>query len=116
MVDAIGAIFRMLIEAVRDVRRETTPSRCGARVSSYGNKARKLLETARDELISEAGGAPVFEGIGPVLTPEAISIKLLERLVCGVFRSGNVDVIRIYEECVEQLVRPVNWQQNPLHD
>ena len=115
MVDALGAIFNMLVEAVRDVRHNTNQSRCGKRVSRHSNEACELLETARDELITEASGAAAGENVGPVLTPEAILIMLLERLVRGVFRSGNVNVISIYEDCLEQLVRPVNWQHKSLH-
>jgi hypothetical protein len=107
MVDALGAIFHMLVEAVRDVKPDANRSRCGKKVSSHWKEACRLLETARDELITEASGAAAGENVGPVLTPEAILIILMERLVCGVFRSGNVNIISIFEECLEQLVRPV---------
>lgn len=105
MVDALGAVFNMLVEAVRDVRYDAKQSRCGKKVSSHHKEACKLLETARDELIREASGAAAGENVGPVLTPEAILIMLMERLVRGVFQSGNVNVVWIFEECLEQLVR-----------
>lgn len=108
IVDALGAIFNMLVEAVRDIRHDANQSRCRKKACGHYKEACRLLETARDELITEASGAATGENVGPVLTPEAILIMLMERLVCGVFRRGNVNVIRILEECVEQLVRSVN--------
>lgn len=99
----------MLVEAVRDVRQvrqdgTTQRSTCGKKVLSSCGEACKLLEQAKNELISEATGAAPGENIGPVLTPEAILILLMERLVHGVFRDGSVDVINIFEECLEHLV------------
>lgn len=108
MVDALGSIFNMLVEAVRDVRHDANQSSCGKEVSGHYSEVCRLLETARDELITEASGAAAGENVGPVLTPEAILIMLMERLVCGVFRSGNVNIISILEECLEQLVRSMN--------
>lgn len=110
MVDAFGAVFNMLVEAVRDIRhggkqKQGEKSKIGKKVSEYSTEACKLLETARDELITEANGAAPTENVGPVLTPEAILIMLMERLVCGVYRNGNADVINIFEECLEHLVR-----------
>ena len=110
MVDAFGAVFNMLVEAVRDVRqggiqKQGDKSRVGKKVSEYCSEACQLLEKARDELITEANGVAPTENVGPVLTPEAILIMLMERLVCGVYRNGNADVINIFEECLEHLVK-----------
>ena len=109
MVDALGAIFNMLTEAVcdsrnvpKDVCNKELP--LGKRASSYGNETCRLLETARDQLITEATGAVPGENVGPVVTPEAILIILTERLVYSVYGNGSVDVIIILEECLEQLV------------
>lgn len=110
MVDALGSIFNMLVEAVRDVQHDANQSSCGKEVSRYHSEAYRLLETARDELITEASGAAAGENVGPVLTPEAILIMLMERLVCGVSGSGNVNIIGILEECLEQLVRSMYWR------
>ena len=109
MVDAFGAVYNMLGEAVRDVKHGVKPEqgenrKIGKKVSEYSAEACRLLETARDELINEANGAAPSENVGPVLTPEAILIMLVERLVCGVYRNGNADIINIFEECLEHLV------------
>ena len=109
MVDAFGAVYIMLVEAVRDVKRgvkaqQGENTKVGEKVSEYSAEACRLLETARDELITEANGAAPTENVGPVLTPEAILIMLMERLVCGVYRNGNADIINIFEECLEHLV------------
>ena len=111
MVDALGAVFNMIVEAVRDARigRKASQGKTAlaSKVSSYGEEACSLLETARDELIKEATGSVAGENVGPVLTPEAILIMLMERLVHGVFGNGTVEVIAIYEECLEHLVSSI---------
>ena len=111
IVDALGAIFNMMVAAVRDERLRHKSAQVKAtlsnRVTSYADEACGLLETARDRLITEATGAAPGENVGPVLTPEAIFIMIMERLVRGVFGSGNVEVIAIYEECLEHLVSAI---------
>ncbi|KAL8691007.1 MAG: hypothetical protein Q9218_003683 [Villophora microphyllina] len=108
MVDALGAIYGMLVEAVRVARHGQFPANgqvptLGKRVVAHGNRACRLLETARDQLITEATGTAQGENIGPVVTPEAILIITMERLVRGVYGTGSVDVITILEECLEKL-------------
>ncbi len=111
IVDALGAIFNMMVAAVRDERLRAESSQGKAtlsnKVSDYADEACELLETARDKLITEAIGAAPGENVGPVLTPEAILIMLMERLVRGVFGTGNVEVIAVYEECLEHLVSSI---------
>lgn len=109
MIDALGATFNMLVATVQDSRalRQGVQSKelaLGKKISSLGKEACRLLEAARDQLITEATGTALNENVGPVVTPEAILIILMERLVYGVYRSGSVDIIIILEECLEQLV------------
>ena len=104
MVDAFGALLNMLVAAVSDVMGDTKQSNCGRKVLKSFNEARELLETARDELIVEASGVAPGEHIDPVLTPEAILIMHMERLVSGVYKGGNVNIVNILEECLERLV------------
>ena len=104
LVDAFGAIFNLAVEAVIDVVGDAKQLQCGKKVSKSFTEAQSLLETARDELIVEASGVATGEAIGPVLTPEAILILQMERLVCGVYRNGNIDIINILEQCLEHLV------------
>lgn len=94
----------MLLEAARDVIVDTKVVKCGGKVSESSKEAHRLLQMARDELIVEASGVADDEHIGPVLTPEAILIIHLERLIRGVYENGNVDIINILEECLEHLV------------
>ncbi|KAL8753758.1 MAG: hypothetical protein Q9184_005330 [Pyrenodesmia sp. 2 TL-2023] len=106
MVSALRAIFSLLVEAVREAR--LAPSdRPGDvlpdKVARYGNEACRLLTKARDQLIAEATGTTPERNVGPVVTPEAILIKTMDRLAHGVYGSGTVDVINILEECLEQL-------------
>lgn len=109
MVDALGAIFHLLVETVEVFRTDSSQIIDGmmepeSKVSRYGEEARQLLEKARDQLIREADGIASAYSIGPVVTPEAITITILQRLVAGVFRSGSVEIIGLYEECLEYLV------------
>ena len=107
IVDALGAIFNMMVAAVRDERLRSESSQekvtLSNKVSDYADEACELLETPRDRLITEAIGAAPGENVGPVLIPEAIFIMFMERLVRGVFGSGNVEVIAVYEECLEHI-------------
>ena len=105
----------MLVEAARDARHGSV-AECSARVSKSFKTAVGRLKDARDELITEASGMAIDDHIGPVLTPEAILIMLMERLVCGVYGNGNVDVINIFEESLEHLVRAVVCDCGTLRD
>lgn len=104
IVDAFGAIFSLLVEAVGDVMYDAKQVQCGKKVSKSFKEAQSLLEIARDELIVEASGVAAGQHIGPVVTPEAILIMHMERLVCGVYKNGNVNIIGILEQCLEDLV------------
>ena len=108
MIDALGAVFSMLVAAVRESRsRPSTDSNVvpWRKASRHGKEASRLLKEARDRLIAEATGSAPGQDLGPVITPEPIMIKLLERLTYGVYGSGTVDIVNIFEECLEQLVR-----------
>ncbi len=109
VVDALGAILQMIVETVRCLRPDSDeePSEImgpASKVTEYGKDACALLKEARDQLIKEADGRDKNGNIGPVVTPEAITIALLERLACGVLREGTIDIIYLYEECLEYLV------------
>ena len=111
VVDALGAILQMIVETVRSLRdssdeENSDDMNLASKVTEHGKDARKLLEEARDQLIKEADGRDKNGSIGPVVTPEAITIALLERLACGVLRHGTIDIIHLYEECLEHLVSP----------
>ena len=104
LINAFGAINSFLVESVRDLVLDSEQPKCGKKASKTFKEAQRALETARDELIVEASGIATGEQIGPILTPEAILILQMDRLVHGVFSSGNVDIISILEECLERLV------------
>jgi len=113
-VDALGAVFNMLVEALRVARlgysnRKDDHLILWKRAALYGDEACRQLKIAGDELISEATGAAPGDNVGPVVTPEAMLIMIIERLVGGVFGTGSVDVINLLEECLEQLVSGPSW-------
>lgn len=109
VVDALGAILQMIVETVRCLRDDSNEEPSdnmgpASKVTEHGKDACELLKEARDQLIKEADGRDKNGYIGPVVTPEAITIALLERLTCGVLGNGTVDIIHLYEECLEHLV------------
>ena len=111
VVDALGAILQMIVETVRCLRDDSNEESSDimgptSRVTEHGKDACEFLKEARDQLIKEADGRDKNGNIGPVVTPEAITIALLERLTFGVLGNGTVDIIHLYEECLEHLVYP----------
>ena len=110
MVDALGAIFHLLVEILHFLRKDGKAKTAdlmgpGSKVIEYSVKAVKHLTDSRDQLIRELHGRDKSNTIGPVITPEAITIKLLERLAYGVSQTCEIDIIHLYEECLEHLVR-----------
>jgi len=108
VVDALGAILRMVVETVKSLRDRDeevddilSPA---CKISEHAKDACELLKEARDQLIREADGRDKNGTIGPIVTPEAIAITLLERLASGVLYDGALDIIHLYEECLEHLV------------
>lgn len=110
IVDALGAVFHLLVEFVRSLRNVQGSNHAsilspGSKASEYGREAIEHVDQARDQLIRELHGRQNTDMIGPVVTPEAITITLMQRLVSGTFREGNIDVISLYEACLEHLVQ-----------
>ena len=103
MVDALGETLQMVVETVRCLRSDS-PNLKDSALFEHGKEACELLKAARDQLIREADGRDKNGNVGPVVTPEAITISLLERLSSGVKGCGTVDIINLYEECLEHLV------------
>lgn len=108
-VEALGAIFRILVETVRFIRSDSDMDKTAmmepsSAVSQHVKEASKFLRIARDQLIKKADGKDKNGTIGPVLTPEAITITLMRRLVSGVKGSASIEIINLYEECLEHLV------------
>ena len=108
MVDALGAALRMIVESVKALRdRDEEVDNIvvpDSKIAEHGKDACELLKNARDQLIREAAGRDKNGDIGPVVTPEAIAITLLDRLSFGVFHQGTLDIIHLYEACLEHLV------------
>ena len=115
IVNSLGSIFQIFIEAARfvgspyDDRKEGMMFKDSKKfkVVHYWGDALTYLRKAESQLISEADGTgdDLKNKIGPVLTPEAISIGLMERLISGAHQSGTIDVVLVYEYCLEDLVR-----------
>ena len=115
MVDALGEILQMVVETVRCLRSDSLRLKDSA-LFEHGKEACELLKAARDQLIREANGRDKNGNVGPVVTPEAITISLLERLSFGVRESGTIDIIHLYEKCLEHLVGlPVPQTRNQVN-
>ena len=108
MVDALGEIIQMVVETVRCLRIDSRVLK--------DSEACELLKAALDQLIREASGQDKNGNVGPVVTPEPIITSLLERLSFGVLGPGTVDIIHLYEECLEHLVGfPTLKKTNQVH-
>jgi hypothetical protein len=74
-------------------------------MSSDPERAVNALKAAENCLIVASDGCMFEKGLGPVVTPEAIILLVLERLSKGVYKGGTIDIIDVYERVVEKLVR-----------
>jgi hypothetical protein len=108
MVDALKSVFCVLLSAAHYLSissaTEMSNPEMAQFIQPYVNESFKLLETAKDRLVVEAGGASSDKGIGPVVSPEAIIIMLLDRLSQGVYDGCTIDIIELYEKIVEKIV------------
>lgn len=114
MVDAMREVFAMFVDAARraaSLTNETdsifVPDAARSAIIESAKRACKYLDTARDELISDADVNMQGKNtsVGSLVTPETIMIVLMERLSLGVFEDRCVDFIGLYEECFQRLVR-----------
>ena len=109
VVETFTSTIHLLIAMVKYLRSSQSngqlqSSRPNSDVVACARKALTLMQNARNQLIRGADGRNSNDIVGPVLTPEALVITLTERLVSAVHGNGRVDIIRIYEECLEKLV------------
>jgi hypothetical protein len=116
IVDAFEVVFHVLFGAVQYFwNKAAAPdnnnnSRGGISdsIDKHVNDCCQLLKVAKARLIVEADEINHDKGLGPVVTPEAIIIMLLERLSRGVYRNATIDVLDLYEKIVEKIVRRPN--------
>jgi hypothetical protein len=120
IVDAFEVVFHVLFGAVQyfwnkaaapdNNNNNNNNSRGGISdsIDKHVNDCCQLLKVAKARLIVEADEINHDKGLGPVVTPEAIIIMLLERLSRGVYRNATIDVLDLYEKIVEKIVRRPN--------
>ncbi|KIW75983.1 hypothetical protein Z517_10728 [Fonsecaea pedrosoi CBS 271.37] len=75
----------------------------------HGDICAKMLLEARNDLIAEAGEFEKEPPHGPMVTPEAVVIMLLERLSQNVHGVGTFDLGDIYERVIEKLAAEVEY-------
>lgn len=110
IVDAFEAVFSVLFGAVRYFWTQASASsgnssHISSFIGRHVNESCRLLVVAKARLIVEADEINHDKGLGPVVTPEAIIIMLVERLSRGVYLSTTIDVMDLYEKIVEKIVR-----------
>jgi hypothetical protein len=113
IVDAFEVVFHVLFGAVQYFwNKAATPDNNRSRISDFinnhVNECCRLLVVAKARLIVEADEINHDKEFGPVVTPEAITIMLLERLSRGVYHNATIDVLDLYEKIVEKIVRLPN--------
>jgi hypothetical protein len=109
IVDAFQAVFSVLFWTVRYFwAHESSSGGSSSKISSFIDRhveeSCKLLVDAKARLIVEANEINHDKDLGPVVTPEAIIIMLLDRLSRGVYLNGTVDIMDLYEKIVEKIV------------
>lgn len=110
IVDAFEAVFGILFGAVEYLWAQADgPDGSSGKISDFiGDHVRescRLLGVAKARLIVEADEINHDKGLGPVVTPEAIIIMLLDRLSQGVYQDTTIDIMDLYEKIVEKIVR-----------
>ena len=108
--DALEHTIQFLFDVIKYMSSRSTgePSRnFSLAVGRPLQDTEDALRLAQKYLIEEADQSALDAGLGPVVTPEAITLLLLERLSRGVYRNGTVNVLEIYERIVEKLVRVI---------
>lgn len=110
MIDALISVFKMVIAAARYVKRpkkQDSTSIVGpnSNVREWHQEAEAKLKDAKDQLIVESEVQSRTESVGSVVTPETTMILFLKRLASGVYGDSCIDIVGVYEECFQQLVR-----------
>ena len=119
VVEAFTSVLSIFIEGARYVRLGpdgfclSPKAGRGARfgdlslpesLKSQMDDSARHLKTARTQLIVEQSGDAHNVGLGPVVTPEAIMLLLMRRLARGVYEERTINVVEVYEKCLENLV------------
>ena len=109
LLDALKTIFEILVKCAAWLdqqrgQKQYDTKQLSGRHEELVKKACDLLDTAKDRLIAEADDIIHDKGLGPVVTPEAIVIMLLDRLSRGVYEDGTADVMDLYEKIVDTIV------------
>jgi hypothetical protein len=109
--DALEHAINFIFEVIRYMSSRSAgdlPGNFALEVGAPLQKAQHALRLAQRYLIEEADQSALDAGMRPVVTPEAITLLLLERLSCGVYENGTIDILRIYEKILENLVRSID--------
>lgn len=108
--DALEHTIHFLFEVIKYMSSRVAgdpPGNFSLAVGSPLKHTEDALELAQKYLIEEADQSALESGLGPVVTPEAINLLLLERLSHGVYRNGTINVVELYERIVEKLVSAI---------
>jgi hypothetical protein len=110
--EAFESIYHFLFEVAKYGTMQTqnsplNPTAFSGATGRHLKEAEDALNTAQDYLIAAADDDALGKSLGPVVTPEAILLLLLERLSRGVYKNGSIDMMDLYEKVVEKLVREV---------
>lgn len=113
IVDAFEAAFGVLIGTVRYLwtfagAPDGGKSKISTFIGKHVRESCRLLVVAKARLVVEADEINHGKDLGPVVTPEAIIIMLVERLTRGVYLDATIDVMDLYEKIVEKIVRLLN--------
>lgn len=111
-IDSFVAVLNMVVAAARRaLSRRNAPSLLGedSPFRRHAQHALGCLVLAEKRTIADLNRPPTQDDGGKlllpsVITPEAILMRLLDRLVDGIYLSGSLSVIRVYDERLQTLV------------
>ena len=111
ILNAFEAILKMLVEAVKESRQgQKFENQRRSNARKRAEMPCEILEHSRKQLILQADEDLPFVNEKSCLSPEKLVITVLERLVHGVFRNKNIDIIGVYKACLENIVsHPWIW-------
>lgn len=104
LANALEHLCDLFFDVLLYMQKRSTGSLFGEAISQSSEKVREDFALAQRFLIQGCDEDRYHKSLGPVVTPEGITILLLRRLIRGVYRDGTVNVVEILERVIERLV------------
>ena len=104
IVDAFSHVLLLAVVAA------ATKDDDGTDIEEYTRGIIVILEKAQGKLIREADKDLESDTPGPILTPESTTIALMNRLVAGTCDKASLNIVGIYQLCLEKMALEVKFE------